>query len=78
MSAEPVSIFPNPVMDGGTINVEVDNQSSYELLTMEGKIMQSGEFSQGLNSIQFIDGEGMASRTYLLVINNKSHRIVIE
>jgi hypothetical protein len=73
-----VSIFPNPILIGGAINVEVDIQSHYQLLTVEGKIIQSGAFAQGGNSLQFGEGEGMVSGTYLLVINNAPYRIVIE
>jgi hypothetical protein len=62
----------------GAINVEVDIQSHYQLLTVEGKNIQYGAFTQGVNSLQFGEGEGMASGTYLLVINNAPYRIVIE
>lgn len=70
-----VSLFP---LKGGAINVEVDIQSHGQLLTLEGKNIESGAFAQGGNSLQFWEGEGMASGTYLLVIINATDRIVIE
>ena len=66
-------IYPNPVQNTLTIELSPVKQSTYELYSMIGELVVSGELNATLNTI---DLSSLAPNSYMLKVNNKSVKIV--
>tara|TARA_B100001059_G_scaffold224775_1_gene251268 strand:+ start:56 stop:1207 length:1152 start_codon:yes stop_codon:yes gene_type:complete len=68
-----LKVYPNPIHDMLTIEISSLRDTTYELYTMIGELVISGELNSKLNTI---DLSSLASNIYILKVNNKSLRIV--
>lgn len=57
--------YPNPVVN--TLTVEVDAESTYSLFSVDGRLVSTGTFSEGKNTIETSD---LPLGTYLLDVKN--------
>jgi sugar lactone lactonase YvrE len=67
-----LSIYPNPSSGNFTISGLSDEHSSFALFSFAGQILMTGDLSDSNQ----IDLSGFENGTYILIVNNESHKLV--
>lgn len=63
----PARIYPNPIRNGETLNIESAHASTIELMNMQGVVMMQKKSTGEVNTLTF---ENLSQGMYLLVITN--------
>lgn len=69
-----VIVYPNPVQSGAPVFIETDGEGEARLITVEGQQMTQYDLVPGTNTI---DVSTLPSGVYLILFDNRAHRIVI-
>jgi len=70
-----VSVYPNPANNTVTINTNMDDEATLEILTLEGKVVKSEVLKSNSTEVNVSD---LTNGIYLLNISNSSSRKAIK
>lgn len=75
LSKHGFKVYPNPVENADFITIESPVSGNYEMIDLNGRIVDSGQISSGSN---FVNISQLNSGLYILLVNKHSFKILVQ
>lgn len=72
--ANSISLYPNPIQEG-LLTINTVDRTSYSIIDLTGKQLQSGDLTMGENHIQL---HFVSTGVYLIKVGNQTQKLVIQ
>jgi hypothetical protein len=74
LSNEQLKLFPNPMPQGRTVQINASNEAFYAICSIQGEVLKQGELIKGENTI---NAAGLSAGNYLLKSGNQVIKFVV-